>query len=66
MNPLKFIGTALFELFGEDVINNPRPSNPPMSPKQAYDYLVSKRNRTSHEQATLEYLHKALGKSKWD
>lgn len=66
MNPLKFIGSALFELFGEDVVNNPRSEAKPMSPKQMYDYLVSQRRRTPEEQAMLEYLHKALGKDKWD
>jgi len=66
MNPLKFIGTALFELFGEDVVNSPRPQGKPMSPEQVYNHLVSTRHRKPEQQAMLEYLHKALGKDKWD
>lgn len=61
-NPFKFIGTALWEVFGEDVVNNPRPEPPMPSPKQAYDYLISLRKRTPEEDVMLVQLARFLGR----
>lgn len=61
---MSWLGDLFKDLFVEDM-NNPKPQ-PQMSPNQMYNYLISKRRLTPSEQATLEYLHKALGKDKWD
>lgn len=60
---MSWLGTLLKEIF---VDSDPDRERKPMSPKQMYDYLISSRRRTPEEQAVLEYLHKALGKDKWD
>lgn len=61
MRLFKFIGTALWEVFGEDVVKNPRPQAPQMSTKQMYNYLVSQRRLSQDDQVLLEQLAQNLG-----
>ena len=56
------------ELLKEVFVSEPQDESklPQMPPKQLYDYLVSTRHRSPEQQRMVEYLHKALGKDKWD
>jgi len=58
----------LGDLIKEVLVSEPQDESKlsQMSPKQMYDYLVSRRKLTPNDEAMLHALHKALGKDKWD
>ncbi len=61
---MSWFGKLFKDIFVDDM-NNP-PKRQQMSPEEYYNYLLTSRKLTPEKQAMLEYLHKALGKDKWD